>query len=42
MVFLAASATGHKLPPLIVYAGVPGARVSAKVQDPVFCAVDVE
>eukprot|EP00644_Phytophthora_capsici_P010762 jgi/Phyca11/14693/fgenesh1_pg.PHYCAscaffold_9_\ len=27
-VFLAASATGNKLPPLIVYAGVPGGPVS--------------
>ncbi|KAE8996897.1 hypothetical protein PR003_g19901 [Phytophthora rubi] len=41
-VFLAASATGHKLPPLIVYASVPGARVAAEVWDPAFGAEDVE
>ncbi|ETK91771.1 hypothetical protein L915_04718, partial [Phytophthora nicotianae] len=29
-VFLAASATGHKLPPFVVFSGVPGARVAAE------------
>ncbi|KAG2816501.1 hypothetical protein PC111_g13116 [Phytophthora cactorum] len=34
--FLEASATGAKLPPLIVYAGVPGGSVSQEVFNPIF------
>ncbi|ETL90104.1 hypothetical protein L917_11082, partial [Phytophthora nicotianae] len=30
-VFLVASATGHKLPPFVVFSGVPDARVAAEV-----------
>ncbi|KAF4139781.1 DDE superfamily endonuclease, partial [Phytophthora infestans] len=41
-VFLAASATGNKLPPLIVYAGVPGGPVSQEVSNPSFGAAAVE
>ncbi|GMG15482.1 unnamed protein product [Phytophthora fragariaefolia] len=41
-VFLAASATGIKLPPLIVYAGVPGGPVSQEVYSPSFGAESVE
>ncbi|POM67246.1 Hypothetical protein PHPALM_16792 [Phytophthora palmivora] len=41
-VFLAASATGHKLIPFVVFAGVPGARVAAEVWGPAFGADDVE
>ncbi|KUF81150.1 hypothetical protein AM587_10013878 [Phytophthora nicotianae] len=41
-VFLAASATGHKLPPFVVFSGVPGARVAAEVWDPKFTSSDVE
>ncbi|KAF4140286.1 hypothetical protein GN958_ATG10450, partial [Phytophthora infestans] len=41
-VFLAASATGNKLPPLIVYAGVPGGPVSQEVFNPSFGAAAVE
>ncbi|EGZ15292.1 hypothetical protein PHYSODRAFT_509057 [Phytophthora sojae] len=35
-VFLAASATGVKLPPLIVFAGIPGGPVSHSVWSPYF------
>ncbi|ETN12064.1 hypothetical protein PPTG_22563 [Phytophthora nicotianae INRA-310] len=35
-VFLTASATGKKLRPLLVFAGVPGGAVSGEVWDPSF------
>ncbi|ETK83520.1 hypothetical protein L915_11277 [Phytophthora nicotianae] len=41
-VFLVASATGHKLPPFVVFSGVPDARVAAEVWDPKFASSDVE
>ena len=41
-VFLTASATGLKLPPLIVYAGVPGGPVSQEVYNPDFGVGTVE
>ncbi|KAE8983418.1 hypothetical protein PR003_g24647 [Phytophthora rubi] len=40
-VFLTASGTGQKLPPLIVFAGVPGGPVSHKVWNPKFGSSDV-
>ncbi|EGZ27591.1 hypothetical protein PHYSODRAFT_261607 [Phytophthora sojae] len=41
-VFLAASATGEKLPPFVVFAGVPGEPVSQEVLNPAFGAASVE
>ena len=41
-IFLTASATGHKLPPLVVFAGMPGGPVSQEVFNPSFGANDVE
>ncbi|KAG6612646.1 uncharacterized protein IUM83_03205 [Phytophthora cinnamomi] len=41
-VFLAASATGEKLPPFVVFAGVPGRPVSQEVFSPSFGATTVE
>ncbi|ETM49736.1 hypothetical protein L914_06075, partial [Phytophthora nicotianae] len=41
-VFLAASATGAKLAPLIVFTGVPGGPVSQEVWDPAFGSPQAE
>ncbi|KAE9025908.1 hypothetical protein PF005_g15234 [Phytophthora fragariae] len=41
-VFLAASATGDKLPPFVVFAGMPGGPVSQEVFNPAFGAAAAE
>ncbi|KAE9234069.1 hypothetical protein PF004_g9492 [Phytophthora fragariae] len=41
-VFLTASATGLKLPPLIVFAGIPGGPVSQEVWSPAFGSPEAE
>ncbi|KAE8966383.1 hypothetical protein PF002_g7071 [Phytophthora fragariae] len=41
-VFLAASATSEKLPPFVVFAGMPGGPVSQEVFNPAFGAATVE
>ncbi|KAE9095785.1 hypothetical protein PF010_g16575 [Phytophthora fragariae] len=41
-VFLAASATGEKLPPFVVFAGMPGGPVSQEVFNPAFGAAAAE
>ncbi|OWZ00960.1 hypothetical protein PHMEG_00027746 [Phytophthora megakarya] len=41
-VFLAASATGKKLPPFVVFTGVPGGPVSQEISNPEFGASTVE
>ncbi|GMF48417.1 unnamed protein product [Phytophthora fragariaefolia] len=41
-VFSCASATGEKLPPFVVFAGVPGCRVADEVTAPSFGSIAVE